>query len=426
MNLFEQAQQQSRGRVAPLADRMRPRTLEEFVGQEEIVGSGRLLRRAIEADQLSSMIFYGPPGTGKTALAKVIANQTQAVFTQLNAVTSGISELRQVTAAARDRLIYEQKRTLLFIDEIHRFNKSQQDALLPFVEDGTIILIGATTENPYFEVNKALLSRSRVFQFRPLTEKHIRELLQRALLDEERGLASYRPEVTEEALQHLARMAGGDARTALNALELAVLTTPPRPDGSRLVDLAVAEESIQRPALLYDKSGDQHYDVISAFIKSMRGSDPDATLHWLARMLEAGEEPEYIARRIIVHAAEDVGLADPQALVVAVAAAQAVERIGMPEGRLPLAQAALYVALAPKSNGIIKAIDAALADVRDGKGGPVPPHLRDTHYAGARELGHGQGYKYPHNYPGARVEQQYLSDNLVGRHYWPRQEKKDE
>ncbi|AVX19676.1 putative ATPase [Carboxydocella sporoproducens DSM 16521] len=426
MNLFEQANLTGRGKMAPLADRMRPRTLEEFVGQEEIVGPGRLLRRAIEADQLSSMIFYGPPGTGKTALAKVIANQTRAVFTQLNAVTSGVSELRQVTTAAKERLLYEQKRTLLFIDEIHRFNKSQQDALLPFVEDGTIILIGATTENPYFEVNKALLSRSRVFQFRPLTEQHILELLRRALDDEERGLAGYRPEVTEEALRHLARMANGDARTALNALELAVLTTPPQEDGRRLVDLAVAEESIQRPALLYDKSGDQHYDVISAFIKSMRGSDPDATLHYLARMLEAGEEPEYIARRIIVHAAEDVGLADPQALVVAVAAAQAVERIGMPEGRLPLAQAALYVALAPKENRIIKAIDAALADVRAGKGGPVPLHLRDTHYAGARDLGHGQGYKYPHNYPGARVEQQYLPDDLRGRQYWPRQEKKDE
>ncbi len=418
MDLFEAGRQNQMKKEAPLAVRMRARNLDEFVGQEEIVGKGKLLRRAIEADQLSSVIFYGPPGTGKTTLARVIANTTKAFFEQLNAVTSGVADIKQVVKNARDRLGMYGQRTILFIDEIHRFNKSQQDALLPFVEDGTVILIGATTENPYFEVNAPLLSRSRVFRFNRLNDADIVRLVQMALKDEERGLGHYRIELKEAALNHIVDIANGDARSALNAIELAVLTTPPGEDGIREITLEVAEESIQRRSVTYDKSGDQHYDVISAFIKSLRGSDPDAALHWLARMIYAGEDPRFIARRLLVHAAEDVGIADPNALVVAMSAAYALEYIGMPEARLPLAEAVIYIATAPKSNAVIKAIDNALGDIENKKIGSVPVHLRDAHYKGAAKLGHGRDYKYPHQYEGNYVEQQYLPDELLGTTYY--------
>lgn len=418
MDLFEAHRQEQLARTAPLALRMRPRTLDEFVGQEEIVGHGKLLRRAIEADQLSSLILYGPPGTGKTTLARIIANTTRAHFHQLNAVTAGIADLRQVIQEARERMGMYQRRTILFIDEIHRFNKAQQDALLPAVEEGTVVLIGATTENPYFEVNTALVSRSRIFRLRSLSDDEIHLLLERALADGERGLGHFKVEVTPEAMNHWVLVAAGDGRSALNALELAVLTTAPGPDGVRRITLEVAEDSIQRRCVLYDKSGDQHYDVVSAFIKSMRGSDPDATLYWLARMVYAGEDPAFIARRIMIHSAEDVGLADPQALLVATAAAQAVERVGFPEGRIILAEAALYVALAPKSNAVVKGIDGAMHAVEKGDTGPVPVHLRDASYKGAKALGHGAGYKYPHDYPGGRVPQQYLPDPLTGRKFY--------
>jgi len=418
MNLFDYSKRQFLKKNAPLALRMTPRNLEEYVGQEHLVGPGKLLRRAIEADRLSSMIFYGPPGTGKTALARVIAATTASAFVQLNAVSAGKGDLQRVIEEAGERLGMWQQKTILFIDEIHRFNKAQQDALLPAVENGQVILIGATTENPYFEVNGALLSRSQIFVLKPLEPHHIREILNRALKDEERGLGSFKVSITEEALAHLIHMADGDARRALNALELAVLTTEPADDGTIHITLEVAEESIQQKAVRYDKTGDQHYDVISAFIKSLRGSDPDAALHWLARMLEAGEDPRFIARRMVILAAEDIGLADPQALVVATAAAQAFEFVGMPEGRLPLAEAAIYLACAPKSNAVIKAIDRAISDVKHKPLGPVPVHLRDSHYPGAAELGHGQGYLYPHHFPGSYVEQQYLPDNLLGVAYF--------
>lgn len=415
MDLFDRARENLLQKESPLATRMRPQALSEFVGQENIVGSGKLLRRAIEADQLTSLIFYGPPGSGKTTLAKVIANTTKACFTQLNAVTAGVADLRQIVAEGKDRLGQYGQRTMLFVDEIHRFNKNQQDALLPAVEDGTIILIGATTENPYFEVNSALLSRSRVFELRALNEEQIKELLQRALADRERGLGGYNVDIAPEALNHLAYSAAGDARVALNALELAVKTTRPTPEGIRVITRQIAEDSIQQKAVLYDKQGDMHYDVISAFIKSLRGSDVDAALFWLAYMLKAGEDPKFIARRMIVHASEDVGMADPQALVQAVTAFQALEAVGLPEARLALAQAAIYIAAAPKSNAVIKAIDAAMADAGTVR---VPPHLQDAHYKGAKQLGRGQGYLYPHNFPGHKVEQQYLPDELVGRKYY--------
>lgn len=418
MDLFELAGEQNRRRQAPLADRIRPRTLDEFAGQEGIVGPGRLLRRAIEGDQLRSAIFYGPPGTGKTTLAKVIANTTKGEFVQLNAVTSGVADIRRVTKEARERQNLYNRKTVLFIDEIHRFNRAQQDALLPFVEDGTIILIGATTQNPYFEVNSALLSRSRVFALQPLGPAEIRRLLEAALTDQERGLGQYSADVAPEALDHLVETARGDARSALNALELAVLTTLPDEHGVRRISLDTAVESIQRPAVLYDKQGDQHYDVISAFIKSIRGSDPDAALHWFARMIYAGEDPRFIARRMIVHAAEDIGVADPQALQVAVAAAQALEFVGMPEARIPLAEAVIYLAKAPKSNSTVVAIDAALGDLEKREVGRVPVHLRDAAYPGAKQLGHGQGYLYPHDFPGNIVEQQYLPDPLKGTKYY--------
>lgn len=418
MDLFEISRQSQMAREAPLAVRMRPRTLDEFVGQVEIVGKGKLLRRAIEADQLSSVIFYGPPGTGKTTLAKVIANTTKAAFVQLNAVISGVADIKEVVKNAKDRLGMYNQRTILFVDEIHRFNKAQQDALLPHVEDGTVILIGATTENPYFEVNPPLLSRSRVFGFTSLPDEEIGKLVEYAVNDEERGLGRYQVSLEKQALEHIINVANGDARTALNAIELAVVTTLPNEQGIREITLSVAEESIQKRAVRYDKSGDQHYDVISAFIKSLRGSDPDAALHWLARMIYAGEDPRFIARRLIVHAAEDVGLADPQALSVATAAAYALEYIGMPEARLPLAEAVIYIATAPKSNSVIKGIDKALSDIEHRKPGEVPVHLRDAHYKGASKLGHGKGYKYPHDYRGNYVEQQYLPDELLGVTYY--------
>ncbi len=381
MDLFDSVRENILQREGPLAVRMRPRTLNEFVGQQDIVGEGKLLRRAIQADQLTSLIFYGPPGTGKTTLAKVIANTTKADFQQLNAVTAGVNDIRQIIARAKERLGQYGQRTILFIDEIHRFNKSQQDALLPSVEDGTLVLIGATTENPYFEVNGALLSRSRMFALQPLQPAEISQLLTRALEDRERGLGQYHVKIDADALAHLANVAGGDARIALNALELAVKTTPPNQDGIREITLPIAEDSIQRRALLYDKQGDAHYNTISAFIKSLRGSDPDAALYWLAAMLKAGEDPKFIARRMIVHASEDVGLADPQALVQAVSAFKALEVVGLPEARFALAQAAVYIALAPKSNSVHRAIDQAMADVRPA---PVPVHLQDSSYPGAK------------------------------------------
>lgn len=418
MDLFDIPQNETGNKTEPLAARMRPQTLDEVIGQEHIIGPGKLLRRAIEADQLTAMIFYGPPGTGKTTLAKVIANTTQSHFEQLNAVTSGVSDIRRMIAEAKERLKMYAVKTVLFIDEIHRFNKSQQDALLPSVEEGTIILIGATTESPMFEINSALLSRARIFKLEPLDDEHIRAILRKALRDKAKGLGEQQIELTEEALEHIVNVANGDARNALNALELAALTTPPNDNGLIVIDLGVAEQSIQKRVVQYDKDGDQHYDVISAFIKSMRGSDPDAALYWLARMIYAGEDPRFIARRLYVHAAEDVGMADPRALQMAHAAAYAVDYLGMPEARIPLAQATVYIATAPKSNAIITGIDQALATVEKERGGGVPLHLRDSHYKGAKQLGHGVGYKYPHNYANGYVQQQYLPDELQGKTFY--------
>ncbi|MDD9147648.1 AAA family ATPase [Sporolactobacillus sp. CQH2019] len=402
----------------PLADRMRPRTLDEFVGQEQIVGKGRLLRRAIQADRLTPMIFFGPPGTGKTTLAHIIARSTSAYFEQLNAVTAGVGDLRKIIAGAEERLKFDRQRTILFIDEIHRFNKGQQDALLPSVEKGTIILIGATTESPMFEINSALLSRSRLFRFVPLSQDDIRKILENTLADKERGYGRYKIQADSDAIDHLVRVANGDSRTALHALELAVLTTDPDKDGVIHIDRGVAEESIQEKVLQYDKKGDNHYDTVSAFIKSMRGSDPDATLFWLAKMIAAGEDPKFIARRIFIHAAEDVGLADPNAILVANAAVTAVTFIGLPEARIPLAEAALYVATAPKSNAAVIGIDQALDAVKNGKTGEVPLHLRDAHYKGASKLGHGKGYLYPHDFPGGYVPQNYLPENLRTKKFY--------
>jgi putative ATPase len=416
MDLFSQNYQEN-GQDKPLAVRMRPRTLDEFLGQEDIIGEGKLLRRAIEVDRLQSAIFYGPPGTGKTTLAQIIANSTKAEFEKLNAVTSGVKDLREVIKRAEGRRGMYNKRTVLFIDEIHRFNKSQQDALLPAVEDGTVILIGATTENPYFEVNSPLISRSRIFKLKELDKEDLIKVLTRALEDKERGLGGYEVKISEEALNHLAMVANGDARRALNALELAVLTTP-EDNGVRRINLKVAEESIQQKAIRYDKSGDNHYDITSAFVKSLRGSDPDAAIYWLAQMIEAGEDPRFIARRMIVHAAEDVGNANPHALMVAVSAAQALEYVGMPEARIPLAQAALYIATAPKSNAAVMAIDEALALVKSESTSGVPAHLKDAHYGGAKNLGHGKGYKYPHSYPGNYIKQQYLPDELLDNKFY--------
>lgn len=417
MDLFEYNRSLQGGKEAPLAARMRPTTLEEFVGQEHIIGTGKLLYRAIKSDRLSSVIFYGPPGTGKTTLAKIIANTTKSAFRQLNATTAGVKDIKETVEDAKAELGMYGKKTILFIDEIHRFNKSQQDALLPHVEDGTLVLIGATTENPYFEVNKALVSRSIVFELHQLKDKDIQKLLKRALTDTKNGLGAYHAVIEEDALTFLANTANGDARTALNALELAVLTTEAE-NGEIRITLEVAEDCIQKRALNYDRDGDNHYDTISAFIKSMRGSDPDAALYYLAKMIYAGEDPKFIARRVVICASEDVGNADPHALQVAVAAMEAVNFIGMPEGRIPLAQAVSYVACAPKSNAAYLAIDKALADVRAKRIKTVPPHLKDAHYSGSKDLGHGIGYQYAHDYPNHYVEQQYLPDELVGTVYY--------
>lgn len=418
MDLFDYMRTNTMEQESPLASRMRPETLDQVVGQKHIVGPGTLLYRAIKADQLSSIIFYGPPGTGKTTLAKVIAHTTKAEFCQINATVAGKKDMEEVVQKAKDTLGMYGRRTILFVDEIHRFNKSQQDYLLPFVEDGTLILIGATTENPYFEVNGALLSRSRIFELKALEKEDILELLHRAVTDVEKGMGSYRAVLDEDAADFLADVANGDARAALNALELGVLTTPRAEDGKIHIDLEVAQECIQKRAVRYDKDGDNHYDTISAFIKSMRGSDPDAAVYYLGRMLYAGEDIKFIARRIMIHAAEDVGMADPQALNVAVSAAQAVERIGMPEARIILAEAVIYIASAPKSNSVISAIDQAMETVRTEKTRPVPVHLKDTHYKGAEKLGHGAGYLYPHDFPGHYVKQQYLPDGMEGRTFY--------
>ena len=412
MTLFEINKQETLQKNAPLAQRMRPQTLDEILGQAHIIGPGKLLRRAIETDKLSSLIVWGSPGCGKTTIASVIANVTNKFYASLNAVTDGVADLRKITAKAEENLSMYGKQTILFIDEIHRFNKGQQDALLPWVEKGLIVLIGATTQNPYFSLNPALLSRSMIFELQPLKKADIEQILQRSCADVKRGLGAYKLEITQEAVDHLCNCCQGDARIALNGLELAVLSSRPDERGVRVIDLSVVEESIQRPAVIYDNTGDEHYDIISAFIKSMRGSDPDATIYYLARMLDAGEDPLFIARRIVIQAAEDVGLADPQALPIAQSAAAALQFIGMPEGRIILAEAALYVAKAPKSNSACMSIDNALAQVRAGNIGPVPNHLKDSHYAGAKKLGHGVGYQYPHNAPSGWLPQQYLPDNL--------------
>lgn len=411
MDLFEYARETQKEKESPLASRLRPTTLEEVVGQQHIIGKGKLLYRAIKADKLSSVIFYGPPGTGKTTLAKVIANATSAKFRQINATVAGKKDMESVVEEAKQTLGMYQKKTILFIDEIHRFNKGQQDYLLPFVEDGTIILIGATTENPYFEVNRALISRSTVFELKPLSKEEIKVLIERAVYDTKKGMGSYRAEIDEDAKDFLADMAGGDARLALNAIELAVLTTERGQDDKIHLTLDVVSECIQKRVVRYDKDGDNHYDTISAFIKSMRGSDPDAAVYYLAKMLYAGEDIKFIARRIMICASEDVGNADPMALNVAVSAAQAVERVGMPEAQIILSQAALYVASAPKSNSAVMAIAAAMDNVKKVKT-TVPAHLQDAHYGGHEELGHGIGYKYAHDYPYHYVEQQYLPEEI--------------
>jgi putative ATPase len=416
MDLFDYSRQQQIEKEAPLAARMRPRTLDEFIGQEHIVGPGRLLRRAIQADQLSSIIFYGPPGTGKTTLARIIANTTNAHFISLNAVLSGVKDIREAIKVAKDRRGMFSQKTILFIDEVHRFNKAQQDALLPHVENGTVILIGATTENPYFEVIKALVSRSRIFQLRSLNEDDLRAIAWQALADEERGYGQIKVNLTEESLDHLVNVANGDARAVLNAIELAVETTPPDEYGVINITTEVAEESIQRRAVLYDKDGDVHFDTISAFIKSLRGSDPDAALYWLAKMVYAGEDPRFIFRRMIIFAGEDVGLADPNALRVVVSAAQAFDYVGMPEGRFHLAEACLYLATAPKSNSTMAFFDA-LSAVKQEREAEVPTHLQDSS-RDAQDFGHGAGYLYPHAYRDHWVAQQYLPDSLQGRVFY--------
>lgn len=418
MDLFEYMRQQNMKDESPLASRLRPTTLDEVVGQQHIVGKDKLLYRAIKADKLSSIIFYGPPGTGKTTLAKVIANTTSAEFMQINATSAGKKDMEEVVAAAKNNQGMYGKKTILFIDEIHRFNKGQQDYLLPFVEDGTIILIGATTENPYFEVNPALLSRSVIFELKKLSTEDIRTLLLRAVNDTEKGMGSYHAQMDDDALEFLADMANGDARAALTAIELGILTTDRSEDGIIHITLDVASECIQKRVINYDKTGDNHYDTISAFIKSMRGSDPDAAVYYLARMLYAGEDVKFIARRIMILASEDIGNADPQALQVAVAAAQAVERLGMPEARIVLAQAVTYMASAPKSNSAINAIDKAMRVVQETKTPPVPVHLQDAHYKSAGKLGHGKGYKYAHDYENHYVKQQYLPDGLTGEVFY--------
>jgi len=421
-NIFDQNRQEELNTSAPLASRMRPDDLDEFVGQEHILAPGKLLNRMIRADRITSIILYGPPGTGKTTLARIIANQTKSEFTQLNAVTSGVKDIRKTIEKAKENLGMYQRRTILFIDEIHRFNKSQQDALLPAVEDGTVVMVGATTENPYFEVNAPLVSRSRIFQLKRLDESAIVRLLERALTDEKKGLGEKNIEIEENGLLHLAQLSNGDARSALNSLELAVLTTPENKEKKIVLDQNIIEDSIQKRVIHYDKDGDQHYDNISAFIKSIRGSDPDAALYWMAKMLWAGEDPKFIARRIIIAASEDVGNANPNALAVALNAFHAVEIIGLPEARIVLSQAVTYLASSPKSNASYKAINQALSDVRKKRTYEVPAHLRDAHYSGAKEFGHGEGYKYPHSYDNHYVKQSYLPKELEDRVYYQPEE----
>lgn len=418
MDLFEYMRLENQKNDSPLASRLRPTTLDEVVGQEHIIGKDKLLYRAIKADKLSSIIFYGPPGTGKTTIAKVIANTTSADFMQINATSAGKKDMEEVVDKAKQTLGAYGKKTILFIDEIHRFNKGQQDYLLPFVEDGTIILIGATTENPYFEVNGALLSRSIIFELKALTQDNIKELLLRAINDKEKGLGVYNATIEENALEFLSDMANGDARAALTAIELGVLTTEPSSDGMIHITLDVASECIQKRVIKYDKTGDNHYDTISAFIKSMRGSDPDAAVYYLARMLYAGEDVKFIARRIMICASEDVGNADPMAMVVAASAAAEVERVGMPESQIILSQAVTYVATAPKSNAAYGAIEQAMSVVKSTATEPIPTHLQDAHYKSAGKLGHGVGYKYAHNYKNHYVKQQYLPDSLQGSHFY--------
>lgn len=418
MDLFEYMRTTNQEKEAPLAARLRPVTLEEVVGQSHIIGKDKLLYRAIKADKISSIIFYGPPGTGKTTLAKVIANTTSAEFTQINATSAGKKDMEEVINKAKETLAMYAKRTILFIDEIHRFNKGQQDYLLPFVEDGTIVLIGATTENPYFEVNGALISRSIIFELKPLEKEDIKELLHRAVYDKEKGMGSFDAEIDEDALEFLADLSGGDARHALNAIELGVMTTDRSADGKIHITMAVAQECIQKRRLSYDKGGDNHYDTISAFIKSMRGSDPDAAVYYLAKMLSAGEQITFIARRIMICAAEDVGNADPMALTLAVSASLAVERVGMPEAQIILSQATAYVACAPKSNAACNAIFAANEEIRRSGNLPIPTHLQDAHYKGAAKLGRGTGYQYAHDYPNHYVKQQYLPYELTGKVFY--------
>lgn len=418
MDLFDYMRENTMEKESPLASRMRPTTLDEVVGQKHIIGKDKLLYRAIKADKLGSVIFYGPPGTGKTTLAKVIANTTSARFEQINATVAGKKDMEEIVKNAKDSIGMYGQKTILFVDEIHRFNKSQQDYLLPFVEDGTITLIGATTENPYFEVNNALLSRSRIFELKPLEKQDIWELVMRAVYDMEKGMGTYGADITDEAADFLADVANGDARAALNAVELGILTTDKSDDGKIHITIDVAAECIQKRVVRYDHDGDNHYDTISAFIKSMRGSDPDAAVYYLARMLYAGEDVKFIARRIMICASEDVGNADPNALVVAVSAAQAVERIGMPESQIILSQAAAYVATAPKSNAAYMGIAKAMKTVADTRTMPVPAHLQDRHYKGAEKLGHGLGYKYAHDYPNHYVTQQYLPDGMEGMRFY--------
>ena len=418
MDLFDYMRANTMEKESPLASRMRPTTLDEVVGQKHIIGKDKLLYRAIKADKLGSVIFYGPPGTGKTTLAKVIANTTSARFEQINATVAGKKDMEEIVKNAKDSIGMYGQKTILFVDEIHRFNKSQQDYLLPFVEDGTITLIGATTENPYFEVNNALLSRSRIFELKPLEKQDIRELVMRAVYDTKKGMGTYGADITDEAADFLADVANGDARAALNAVELGILTTDKSDDGKIHITIDVAAECIQKRVVRYDHDGDNHYDTISAFIKSMRGSDPDAAVYYLARMLYAGEDVKFIARRIMICASEDVGNADPNALVVAVSAAQAVERIGMPESQIILSQAAAYVATAPKSNAAYMGIAKAMKTVADTRTMPVPAHLQDRHYKGAEKLGHGLGDKYAHDYPNHYVTQQYLPDGVEGMRFY--------
>lgn len=418
MDLFDYMRENTMKNESPLASRLRPSTLDEVVGQQHIIGKDKLLYRAIKADKISSIIFYGPPGTGKTTLAKVIANTTSAEFKQINATVAGKKDMEDVITAAKNNMGMYGKKTILFVDEIHRFNKGQQDYLLPYVEDGTIILIGATTENPYFEVNGALISRSVIFELKPLSKEDIKTLINRAVYDKDKGMGAFNAHIDDEALEFLADISNGDARNALNAVELGILTTKASADGIIHITLEIAQECIQKRVIKYDKTGDNHYDTVSAFIKSMRGSDPDAAVYYLARMLYAGEDVKFIARRMMICASEDVGNADPQALQVAVSAAQAVERIGMPEARIILAQAVIYIATAPKSNAAIMAIDKAMETVKDQTTAPVPSHLQDAHYKSAGKLGHGIGYKYSHDYPNHYVRQQYLPDTLVGTRFY--------